>query len=357
MSRSEPLPLLLLTGFLGSGKTTTLGHWLAHTDLPLKRTAVIINDFGAVNVDAALLARRQLELRSITGGCVCCQSYEDLVTQISTLADNPGIDLVWIETSGLADPEEVLDHLSAPELHGRAVIRRMVLVIDGTDFPCSWRGRAVQEEQVRYADLVLLNKADRLDEATRRRVEVRLQQLNPSARILATAKGAADPALLSGPGERLAAVQPEAHEHHHHHDEACGCGHDHHDHEHNHEGEHEHGHDHDHEHGHHHHHHDELPHSASTLFLPLEGPVDRDAFRRFLGSLPSSVFRAKGFIRLAEAPEQVHTFQQVRDQAELLLLPLEDGAGLATGLVLIGPHLEEERIRELAKVLTQTHAT
>src|SRR5271155_4957957 len=77
--RTPPLPLLVLTGFLGSGKTSTLGHWLTHTDLPLKRTAVIINDFGAVNVDAALLSRRQLELRSITGGCVCCQSFEDLV--------------------------------------------------------------------------------------------------------------------------------------------------------------------------------------------------------------------------------------------------------------------------------------
>ena len=119
MTRTEPLPLLLLTGFLGSGKTTTLGHWLAHTDLPLKRTAVIINDFGSVNVDAALLARRQLELRSITGGCVCCQSFDDLVQQVSLLADSPDYDLVWIETSGLADPEEVLDHLSSPQLHDR----------------------------------------------------------------------------------------------------------------------------------------------------------------------------------------------------------------------------------------------
>src|SRR5271168_4992702 len=99
--RHQPLPLILLTGFLGSGKTSTLQHWLEHTGVPLKRTAVIINDFGAVNVDAALLSRRQLQLRSITGGCVCCQSFEDLVDQASALANNPEIDLVWIETSGL----------------------------------------------------------------------------------------------------------------------------------------------------------------------------------------------------------------------------------------------------------------
>src|SRR5471032_1102112 len=209
MTRTEPLPLLLLTGFLGSGKTTTLGHWLSHTDVPLKRTAVIINDFGSVNVDAALLARRQLELRSITGGCVCCQSFEDLVAQVAALADNPDFDLVWIETSGLADPEEVLDHLSAPELQDSTVIRRMILVVDGSDFPCSWRGRAVQEEQVRYADVILLNKTDRIDDEKRREIETALHRISPLARIVTTRHGQIDPSLLSdGAAETVTSHAP-----------------------------------------------------------------------------------------------------------------------------------------------------
>jgi G3E family GTPase len=333
MTRSQPLPLLVLTGFLGSGKTTTLSHWLSHTRVPLKRTAVIINDFGSVNVDAALLNRRQLELRSITGGCVCCQSFEDLVEQVCLLSESPDYDLVWIETSGLADPEEVFDHLSSPPLQGLAVIRRMILVIDGADFPCSWRGRATQEEQARYADLILLNKTDRIDETARQRVEIELRKINPSARIVTTDHGKIEPALLSDEAEGTAHV---------HHD-PCGCGHDH-------------DHDNHHEHSDEHHHHDEeeLPHSASTLFLPLTAPVERGAFQRFLGALPTSVFRAKGFIRLAESPGQIHTFQQVRDQAELLLLPLENDADMTTGLVFIGPHLDEKHIRELAGSLTPT---
>src|ERR1700677_2494653 len=200
MPRTQPPPPLLLTGFLGSGKTTTLSHWLGHTGVPLKRVAVIINDFGAVNVDAALLSRRQLELRSITGGCVCCQSYEDLVAQVGALADNPEIDLAWIETSGLADPEEVLDHLSVPELADSTLIRRLILVVDGSDYPCSWRGRAVQEEQIRYADVIVLNKIDRMDAVARQRVEIALRQLNPGARIVATHHGEIEPELLSGEG-------------------------------------------------------------------------------------------------------------------------------------------------------------
>ncbi len=328
--RAQPLPLLVLTGFLGSGKTSTLGHWLTHTALPLKRTAVIINDFGAVNVDATLLARRQLELRSITGGCVCCQSFEDLVAQVAALADNPEIDLVWIETSGLADPEEVLDHLSTPELHDRTVIRRMIMVIDGSDFPCSWRGRAVQEEQIRYADLILLNKTDRIDEKARLQIESTLQEINPAAQIVITRHGEVEPGLLSGgTATNQASHVPHVHT------EAC---------------QHEHGHhDHDHEHDHKHHHaHD---HAASTLFLPLTGPVERVAFERFLAALPKSVFRAKGFVHLVESPGQLHTFQQVRDQQELLLLPLENGAEIAPGLVFIGPNLDEPGIRELASSL------
>jgi G3E family GTPase len=332
--RTEPLPLILLTGFLGSGKTSTLQHWLGHTTVPLKRVAVIINDFGEINVDAALLQRRQLELRSITGGCVCCQSFEDLVEQVSRLADNPDFDLVWIETSGLADPEEVLDHLSSAELQDKTVLRRMVLVLDGTDFPCSWRGRAVQEEQIRYADLMLLNKTDRLDEAARMRVEIALRQLNPQAEIVSTHHGITEPDRLSAESARE--ISHASHEHGH----DCGCEHDDHDHEH-------HAHDHD---AHHHHEHDDekLPHSAATFFLPLTEPVDRGTFQRFLGTLPSSVFRAKGFVRFTEAPEQVHTFQQVRDQAELLLLPLEEAPAIATGLVFIGPQLDEAHIRTLA---------
>jgi G3E family GTPase len=332
--RNPSLPLLLLTGFLGSGKTSTLQHWLAQTRTPLKRVAVIINDFGEVNVDAALLNRRQLELRSITGGCVCCQSFDDLVEQILVLAKNPDLDLVWIETSGLADPEEVLDHLSAAALQETTVVRRMILVVDATDFPCSWRGRAVQEEQIRYADLVLLNKSDRLDAAERQRIEAALRQINPKAEIVSTHHGIIGPERLSAPGTHAGS----GHVH-----EPAENGHICHDPSHHHEHEH---HDHD----------EALPHAASTIFLPLAEPVERTAFERFLHALPASVFRAKGFIRLTDAPGQIHTFQQVRDQSELLLLPLEGMTEVATGLVFIGPHLEEEKIRELAAELNTSGA-
>jgi G3E family GTPase len=178
----------------------------------------------------------------------------------------------------------------------------------------------VQEEQIRYADLILLNKTDRIDPSARLKVEAALREINPSAKVITTRHGQVEPELLSDGGATRAQPTPCGHEH---------C---------------------DHEHDHAHHEHD-LPHAASSLFLPLNAPVERTVFERFLAALPTSVFRAKGFIRLAESPQQLHTFQQVRDQTELLLLPLDGGAEIATGLVFIGPHLDKPGIRELAKGL------
>jgi G3E family GTPase len=198
----------------------------------------------------------------------------------------------------------------------------------------------VQEEQVRYADLILLNKTDRIDEPARRRVEIALRQFNPSARIVTTRHGEVEPGLLSDEDAshpRLDVSRKEnGHAHGRHDHETCGHAHE--------EG------------GHGHEHHDHLPHAASSLFLPLDAPVERAAFQRFLGALPTSVFRAKGFVRFSGEPEKIHTFQQVRDQAELLVLPLENGDDLTTGLVFIGPHLEEDRIRALAGELSAAPA-
>lgn len=170
----------------------------------------------------------------------------------------------------------------------------------------------MQEEQIRYADLILLNKVDRIDEQKRQEMEAALRRINPRAQIIGTDHGRVEPGLLSGEGKTALTVAEHHHEHSHDHDE-------------------------------------ELPHAASTLFLPLAEPVARDDFQRFLKGLPKSVFRAKGFVRFADSPGQLHTFQQVRDQAELVLLPLEEKLNIETGLVLIGPHLEEKLIRQLAE--------
>jgi G3E family GTPase len=106
--------------------------------------------------------------------------------------------------------------------------------------------------------------------------------------------------------------------------------------------------DHDHHHHHVHSEDDPLPHAAATFFLPLPTPLPRQDFERFINQLPAAVFRAKGFVRFTSSQE-TYTFQKVRDQTELILLPLEGVETVATGLVLIGPHLDLSQLRAMAE--------
>lgn len=324
--RSGPLSVIALTGFLGSGKTTLLEHWLARSPVLPEKSALVINDFGPVNIDALLLGRPNLQMLSIAGGCVCCTSYGELIDGLAKLAENPELELVWMETSGLAEPDEILDHLTSPKLQGKIRVQRLVQVIDAAHYPGPWRLRALEEEQLRYADWIVLNKADlvkpdKLDALTKK-----IRAINPHAVLHSGSRGETETANLWTAHDGAALVElAETHEH-----GECEC-HDHHEHE---------AHDHA-----HHHEHESAP--AATLYFPLAQPVPRAEFNRFLNELPEGVYRAKGFVRFAEEPDTLHTFQRVCEQQETLMLP----AGNQTspppaGLVFIGPQLEENWFRQ-----------
>lgn len=327
MNPSRPLPLVVITGFLGSGKTTLLKAWAPLNPVPREKTALVINDFGPVNIDAGMLEELKFSLRSIAGGCVCCQTFSDLIGELQALAAEPRWEWAWLETSGLAEPEEVLDHLTDPALRGRIAIHRLVHVVDAANFPARWRHRAVEEEQLRFADTLVLTKTDKVPPARVAEIRSRLAAVNPAAMIVESACGQADPSFLWTPRTKPAPSpsRSSVHDHHHHH---------------------------------HHHDHDEEDsgHQAAgpgavTLFLPFRQPVGRRQFEDFLQALPPSVYRAKGFIRFAEEPGALWTFQRVGAHEESLLLPFaKDGGGSEsqggeaapeTGVVVIGPQLDE----------------
>jgi len=112
---SNSLDLVVLTGFLGSGKTTLLKHLLSSPNpIPTEESVVIINDFGDINVDVHLLRSLPYQFRSIAGGCVCCTSYRQLIDELTTLARSAQTQPAWLEASGLAETEELLDQLSLP---------------------------------------------------------------------------------------------------------------------------------------------------------------------------------------------------------------------------------------------------
>lgn len=319
--RTTPLPVIALTGFLGSGKTTLLEHWLAKSPVPAEKSALVINDFGPVNIDALLLNRPNLQLLSIAGGCVCCTSYGELIDNLVKLAENPELELVWMETSGLAEPDEILDHLTSPKLQGKIRVQRLVQVIDAAHYPGPWRLRALEEEQLRYADWIVLNKTDLVKPDKLEKLTAKIREMNPHAALHRAVRGETDSTHLwdAHDGAVLASVG-EAHEDEH----ECGCC----------------GQDHEHS-------HEPTPTPAATLYYPLSQPMPRMEFDRFLRELPSSVYRAKGFVRFIEMPDVVHTFQRVCEQQETLVLPVgKVGVSPAPGLVFIGPQLDDAWFRQ-----------
>lgn len=214
---ATPCPVSALTGALGAGKTTLLRGLLARPELA--GTAVIVNEFGAVGIDDALVRAASSDVVLLPGGCLCCEARADLSVAMLRLergarrGELPPFRRIAIETSGLAEPGPLLELFAgAPEIHGRFRFEALVAVIDAQ------LGRAALEDegatawrQALLADRLLLTKweaepAARLDD-----LEARLAELNPLAERGRAPRGEADPAWLAAPRlPRARAVPPAA---------------------------------------------------------------------------------------------------------------------------------------------------
>ena len=169
------IPLVVLGGFLGAGKTTLLNHLLTQTEH--RRIAVLVNDFGPINVDAALVASHDGETLSLTNGCICCSigsGLEEALTRV--LERQPAPELIVIEASGVSDPKPIAQvGLSDPLLQLEAV----VVMVDAAEVQAQLDDDLLGDTLVRQIDaasLLVLNKTDLLDEAALAEVQARLQK-------------------------------------------------------------------------------------------------------------------------------------------------------------------------------------
>jgi G3E family GTPase len=193
-----PIPILLVTGFLGAGKTTMVNQILAHAEG--KRIAAVVNDFGAINIDAELIAGASDGVVSLTNGCICCSLEGDLLrTLAGLLRRNPRPDYIVIETSGVADPGDIVRNLMDPVIWKEAPLETVLCVLDSTT-PVTKLDDALLLSQLRAADVVALSKTDLADVAGRERTRNAVRAVRPTAVVVDAPHGEV-PAALLFPGD------------------------------------------------------------------------------------------------------------------------------------------------------------
>jgi cobalamin biosynthesis protein CobW len=221
-SRSGRIPVLVVSGFLGSGKTSLVRHLLGEAQRRGERLAVVSNEFGALGIDRALLgggaAAGAPAIRELEGGCVCCELSDDLVRTLEALRAEVGPDRIAIETSGVALPYDVQLSLWRPPVAEWIADDLGVVVVNAEQLAAEPEALGdTFEQQVTAADLLVLNQVDRVPAALLPELEARLRALEPEARIVRTVHGRVAPELLeapeaAGPDAARGPAPPHGHE-------------------------------------------------------------------------------------------------------------------------------------------------
>ncbi len=355
---ANEIPVLLLTGYLGSGKTTLLNRILANRRGI--RFAVVVNDIGEVNIDAALIQKGGVvgspdgagDLVALQNGCICCTLQTDLIEQLTQLASAGRFDYIVVEASGICDPAPIAQTISSiramlPEDYEGAVpvLDCVVTVVDAlrmqSEFACGQRlvGRKPAEDdieslviqQIEFCNVVLLNKISEVTPQEGERVRAIIRALQPKAHIIECDYADVDLDSIIGTGmfdfEEVATSatwirEIEHRDEPHHFEEEESHGHHHH---------HDYDHDHDHEEscpggehctcGHHHHHHHgghAEEYGIETMVYYRRAPFDLNKFDRFVATQwPSNIIRAKGILYFSHNRDMCYLFEQAGVQKNL----------------------------------------
>ncbi|MBN8929328.1 MAG: GTPase [Rhodospirillales bacterium 69-11] len=189
-----PVPILLVAGFLGAGKTTVVNHLLAHAEG--RRIAAVVNDFGAINIDADLIAGASDGVVSLANGCICCSLEGDLLrTLAALLRRDPRPEVIVIETSGVAAPADIVRNLMDPVIWREAPLETVLCVVDATA-PVATLQDPLLRSQLRAADVVAFSKCDLVDDAALAEVHAAARAIRPGAVAVDAPHGAVPAALL-----------------------------------------------------------------------------------------------------------------------------------------------------------------
>jgi G3E family GTPase len=331
------IPITILTGFLGSGKTTLVNQIIKKN--PDIRFGLIINEFGEVGIDGQILDNPKEEIMEISNGCLCCVVRSDLVEAIKKMVNSGKVDYIIIETSGLAEPDPIMQTFVSLKTDGFDTPIKMdslITLVDSINFESNLKEYKVIGQQIELADVVVLNKVDELSLEKIKELKLMVKNMNPFGSILVNDKDTPTNIFIETGAwnvEKLLEAKVEthehSHEHRHDHDETCT------DPTHNHSRSHKHEHN-----------------EVQEVVFVSDKPLDPFKMDNWLqDSFPVNAIRAKGILQLqSQNGVRNFVFQMVGANKELI--PLENylSGDLPTvsrsSLVLIGKHLDKKTIIE-----------
>lgn len=341
MVTPKRVTVYVLSGFLGSGKTTLLTKAIDHFTEAGRKPAVIMNEIGEVNLDGQLVAG-EVPMSELLGGCICCSSRGDLATALNGLVTEEHPDLIFIESTGIANPMEIIDEVTDASLIIPVELRAVITVVDAPqllELSRTSRGKTyrLMQEQIRSANLLLLNKTDLLDDKAVKEVDALVREWNPYATVKFTVFSQIEMSLLEDLENETITAPYAAHTTDH---TTGDAGHEHtHDHDHTHDDPHDHTHDHTHDHDSRHHH----SHShvmAYTHFF--ERAVDSHAFEEFVSKLPQEIYRAKGILSFSDTSSRFLFQYAYREMDFVKITPKGEVPDVA---VFIGENFSKDVVR------------
>lgn len=376
---SSKIPVTIVSGFLGAGKTTLINKVLKEKHG--EHIAVVINEFGEIGVDHQFVLDVEEEIYQMDNGCLCCTlrtDIADMLKSILMVKEQNGIkvDRVLFETTGLADPAPIAQtFINVPFLNEHFILDAVLTVVDSKNFLYQTTHQTEPAKQVGFADKIFMSKHSLVDDTIYAKVINEVRSINPFAEIQdldarpVEMKDMFGLELFYASEKKILEMQENSeeeyceacehthahgeHDHHHHHDEEhceeCGHAHAHGEHDHHHHDE-DHHHDHDHDHHHHGHHHKHHHHSGINSFvIETENPLVLAHINEWLNELVyiygPELYRYKGILSVEGLDYQI-IFQGVQMSFDISRGRDWNDTERKSTLVFIGKNLPEDTLRE-----------